>query len=585
VLHALACGQNRAAPAESAPAPRPAPAAARDAYSNIRGGDYVGPAVCGGCHADKHARWSQSLHRSMNRLASDGPSVLRGDFASARLGYAGGEVRFEPGPSMSFWKDGKLARRFRVTRTIGSRYLQEYVGVQTVGPEPPRDPIYATEIRLPFGFWIRAGGWIHQQYYDSWYGPEWGADGRPAVDPYQVDASPWAARCAWCHNTFPFELRAARGSELGNGLEQFVSLVPGPSSHITGNLLPVDRLVTVGVSCESCHLGGREHAENGAPIRFAPASPDLTLRAGAPDLSRGRRDPVVVNAICGQCHSTPSPRYPGGAATRNSTEALDMAGATCAGAIKCTDCHDPHTAGPGPGAPDQPRHLAACARCHPDAAADRHGGHAARDASCLDCHMPRIVQGLSDVVRTHHIQSPAPAADVAAGGLNACNLCHLDRSIAWTAGELTRRFGRELAIDPAAYGGLDRPVGEAWLDSGDPQVRITAAAAFARAPRLGRPAVPLLLDVLDDPVAYDRMRVLFALEDILGRRALAVYDPTAPPAVRAGQMQRLRAAFTSRGCASRGGAPPVAGADPGAPPAAGSPAPASAGRSTSRCRR
>jgi hypothetical protein len=521
----------------------------------------------------------------MNRLVADDPSVVRGDFSGARHRYAGGEVRFEPGPAMSFWKDGRPVRRFRVTRTIGSRYLQEYVGVETDGPEPPSDPIYATEIRLPFGFWMRAAGWIHQQYYDSWYGPEWRADGTPAIDPYEVDASPWAARCAWCHNTFPFELRAGRGDALGNGLEQFVSLTPRPSNHVSGNLLPLDRLVTVGISCESCHLGGREHADSGARIRFAPSSPDLTARAGAPDLSRGRRDPLVVNAICGPCHSTPSPRYPGGAATRNSTEALDMAGAACAGAIKCTDCHDPHTAGPGPGAPDDPRHLAACARCHPDAVADRHSGHAARDASCLDCHMPRIVQGLSDVVRTHHIQSPALAADAGAGGLNACNLCHLDRSIGWTASALSRRWGRQLEIDTEAYGGLDRPVGEAWLDSGDPTVRITAAAAYARAPRLGRAAVPLLLDILDDPVAYDRMRVLFALEDIVGRRALAAYDPTAPPPARVAALARLRAALTSRGCASRAGAPPGGGADPAARPAAARRARASADPSTSRCRR
>ena len=583
-LLALACGQSRGAPAEAtAPAVGPSPAPARDGYSNIRGADYVGPSACGTCHPDKHARWQQSLHRSMNRLVADDPSVVRGDFSGAGLRYAGGEVHFEPGPAMSFWKQGRQLRRFRVTRTIGSRYLQEYVGVQTDGPEPPRDPIYATEIRLPFGFWVRARGWIHQQYYDSWYGAEWSADGEPTVDPYQVDASPWAARCAWCHNTFPFELRAGRGGALGNGLEQFVSLAPGPSSHVRGNLLPASRLITVGISCESCHLGGREHAENGARIRFDPASPDLAARPGAPDLSRGRRDPVVVNAICGQCHSTPSPRTPGGAATRNSTEALDMAGAACAGAIKCTDCHDPHTAGPGAGAPDDARHLAACARCHPDAVADRHGSHA--DASCLDCHMPRIVQGLSDVVRTHHIQSPVPAADLAAGGLNACNLCHLDRSIGWTAGALARGWRREIAVDAEAYGGLDRPVGEAWLDSGDPTVRVTAAAAYARSPRLGRAAVPLLLDVLDDPVAYDRMRVLFALQDILGRRALAGYQPTAPPAVRKQELARLRAALTSRGCASRAGAPPDGAADPAAPPAAAPRARASADPSTSRCRR
>ena len=615
-----ACGHE--GPPSSAAGPEPsapqsmATATTASSASNIRSEDYVGPAVCRECHPDKHARWQESLHRSMNRLvAADGPLVVRGDFDGARRSYAGGEVRFDggpDGPTMSFWRSGALVRRFRVTRTIGWRYLQEYVGVQSEGPEPAGDPIYATEIRLPFGYWFRRharsgagsrarsaqagvapatseenGRWVHQQYYDSWFGPEWDAEGRPAIDAYAVSAdSPWAARCAWCHNTFPFELRAGRAGELGNGLEQFVSLAPGPSSAVAGNLLPVDRLVTVGISCESCHLGGREHAREGAAIRFDPVSPDLARRDGAPDLSRGRRDPVVVNAICGQCHSTPSPRYPGGAATRNSTEALDMAGSGCAGAIKCTDCHDPHTAGPGPGAPDEPRHLAACARCHPDVAtsAREHSGHAAAAASCLDCHMPRVVQGVSDVVRTHRIGSPAPAADLEAGAPNACNLCHLDRSIAWTTAELARRWGRSTSPGAAAYGGLDRPVGEAWLDSGDPQVRITAAAAYARSPRLGRAALPLLLDILDDPVAYDRMRVLFAVEDIAGRRALAGYDPTAPPARRAEMIRRLRARLTSRGCASRAGAPQDAGADPAAPPAAARPARASAGRSTSRCR-
>jgi hypothetical protein len=199
--------------------------------------------------------------------------------------------------------------------------------------------------------------------------------------------------------------------------------------------------------------------------------------------------------------------------------------------------------------------------------------------------MPRVVQGLSDVVRTHHIQSPAPAADLAAGAVNACNLCHLDRSIGWTVAELARRWGRQLAARAAAYGGLDRPVGEVWLDSGNPIVRITAAAAYARSPRLGRAAIPRLLDVLDDPVAYNRMRVFFALEDLAGRRALAAYDPTAPPAVRAAQLRRLRASLTSRGCASPAGAPPAAGADPAAPPAVARPARASADPSTSRCRR
>ena len=50
--------------------------------------------------------------------------------------------------------------------------------------------------------------------------------------------------------------------------------------------------------------------------------------------------------------------------------------------------------------------------------------------------MPRIVQGISAFVRTHRISSPADPAMLGDRGVNACNLCHLDRSVAWTIVEL-----------------------------------------------------------------------------------------------------------------------------------------------------
>jgi hypothetical protein len=345
--------------------------------SNVTAADYVGPAPCGECHPDKLDGWGRGLHRSMNQLVAGDASdrgVVRGDF-SEPYRYAGAEVRFGRA-EMSLWRGQALVRRFRITRTIGSRYLQEYVGIQVDGPESPGDPIYATEIRLPFGYWITERRWFHQQYYDSWYGAEYDADGRPAIDPFAVEPSPWAARCAWCHNTYPFELRLWRDDDVGHGLEQFVTLAGG-REPIADNLLPVDRLVTVGVSCESCHLGGRAHAVDGRPIRFDPVGRHVVARPGAPDLSGGRRSATVINAICAQCHSTPSPHYPSGAATRNSTEALDLAASPCP--VKCTDCHDPHQTGPGAGAPDDPRHIAACTRCHGalvgPGAARAHSGH------------------------------------------------------------------------------------------------------------------------------------------------------------------------------------------------------------------
>lgn len=134
------------------------------------------------------------------------------------------------------------------------------------------------------------------------------------------------------------------------------------------------------------------------------------------------------------------------------------------------------------------------------------------------------------------------------GAPNACNLCHLDRSLAWTLRELARGWGR--ALRPKAgwkrlYGErLERPVGRVWLDSPDANVRVMAAAAYARSPR-ARAALPWLIDKLDDPIAYYRMWMLFAIEDALGRRVRrGEYDPHAAPGVRAVSAARLRAGMT-----------------------------------------
>jgi hypothetical protein len=153
--------------------------------------------------------------------------------------------------------------------------------------------------------------------------------------------------------------------------------------------------------------------------------------------------------------------------------------------------------------------------------------------------MPKIVQGLSDFVRSHRIASPSAPEMLSAGAPNACNLCHLDRSIAWTIAELERGWGRRPQVTPSAE--LEAPAGEVWLAGAEAPLRLVAAGAWARS-RLGKRALPRLFERLDDPVAHTRMWTLFAIEEILGRRlSRREYDPTAEPAVRAAQARRLRA--------------------------------------------
>ncbi|MGE3545704.1 MAG: ammonia-forming cytochrome c nitrite reductase subunit c552, partial [Kofleriaceae bacterium] len=386
-------------------------------------------------------------------------------------------------------------------------------------------------VRLPFGWWPRRNGWYPQPYFDPWLGDE------ASFDAYAPVREPWAERCPWCHSTYPFAQRIARASRpqpVGHGLEQWFSAAPGSER------LEVSAQITTGISCESCHLGGRAHAA-GAPIHFVPDG--ARARPGAPVASRftdERRDPAIVNTVCAQCHSGPSPRFPDGSASRNSSEAIDLAAGPCTG-IRCTDCHDPHR----PDALAQPRAaharaIEACVRCH-DAfaepgAARAHAGHDGVD--CIDCHMPRIVMGIDRFVASHRISSPSNPEMLAAGAPNACNLCHLDRSAQWTLDELREQYRVRLVV-PAGVRGLDRPIGERWLASEHPALRMLAAAAYARSP-LGRAMVPRLTQQLLDPQPHVRAWAMFALEDVLGRRIdHAELDPRGARDQRARQLSRF----------------------------------------------
>lgn len=521
--------ERAAPPAEGSAAPRAGarrPHAPAGPVSTIAARDYVGPEACGECHPDQHARWTASLHRVMNQRA-DGDGVL-GDFDGAIVPYAGGEARFAKGPAgytMTLAKHGREVR-YRVTRTIGKRALQEYVGVEDGRTD---------EVRLPFGWWPRGGGWYPQPYFDPWLAED-------RFDAYAPVREPWAERCPWCHSTYPFEQRIARATarDVGHGLEQHF-VAAGAARDPAVDRLAVATQVTVGISCESCHLGGRAHAE-GAPIHLVPQGAEP--RPGAPvptTFAEERGDPRIVNTTCAQCHSGPSPRLPDGAALRNSSEALDLAASPCT-AARCTDCHDPHAGGAS-----EARAIAACTACHETIAAGgrAHTGHeAAAGVSCLDCHMPRIVMGVDRFVRTHRISSPGDPRMLAAAAPNACNLCHLDRSIRWTAEELGLQH--DVRVDPrslGAYGDVTAPVGEVWLASEEPAIRLIAGAAYARAAARGLAAfaTPALRRGLADPLAHVRAWTVFAIEDAFGRRLpRSAYDPRAPAAVRTRQLEKLR---------------------------------------------
>jgi hypothetical protein len=152
----------------------------------------------------------------------------------------------------------------------------------------------------------------------------------------------------------------------------------------------------------------------------------------------------------------------------------------------------------------------ACAQCHEKLAGDltAHTKHKAdsEGSSCYNCHMPFTSYGLLKTIRSHQISSPSVASSRDTGRPNACNLCHLDKTLAWTGDYLAQWYGQ---LKPA----LDEPdVSSALLMAltGDAGQRAIVAQAMGWKPAQAASGtdwmLPHLAQLLDDP--YDAVRFI-----------------------------------------------------------------------------
>lgn len=152
----------------------------------------------------------------------------------------------------------------------------------------------------------------------------------------------------------------------------------------------------------------------------------------------------------------------------------------------------------------------ACLTCHEPMRANptahtHHTSHSA-GSSCYNCHMPYTSYGLLKTIRSHTIGSPTVRESVETGRPNACNLCHLDRTLDWTGRALQRWYGTPEASVPDD----ERSVAASliWLLKGDAGQRAIIAQAMAWPPAREASGTdwmpPHLAQLLDDP--YDAVR-------------------------------------------------------------------------------
>jgi predicted CXXCH cytochrome family protein len=449
------------------------------------------------------------------------------------------------------------AKTYRLTRVLGGRTREDFVGVDVNNG--------GDEMVLPVSF-VFATAQLRYKGYSVM-----------VHERSSLQAGPiWSRTCIFCHNTIPEldRLLAAIGGPRGHPYQgetvdpwlpknrranahvlderAFAQVASAEVSLLVGRKLELGKtapevafaaidtlrsafdgsaLLEVGIGCEACHGGAREHVRDPS-LRpsFTPVAPWLDFA-----LPGGNAQAQV--RVCARCHQVLFSRYPftweGGRRTAgaggshiNSGEARDFLLGGCAGALSCTACHDPH----GGDDPAKVRSLTTtagnpiCTACHTELRdrgrlqAHAHHNPDGAGGACIACHMARKNMGLDGVLtRYHRIGSPTDPARVLGDRPLECALCHVDRTVralvetmeSWWPVRYPRQRLEEL------YGSLDVSAMRATLEHGKPHERAVAIAMVGEARDRGAAAL-VARDLLSDyPLVREWAKR--ALESILGK--------------------------------------------------------------------
>lgn len=507
--------------------PNPGSLAARAVPARVTETGHATSNACRSCHPSQHASWRSTFHRTMTQTA--GPRSIAAPFERVELRSRQGLTRIEP-------RDGTLwveNPRFRgpVVMTTGSHHLQVYWVKREDG----------AFVQVPWVWFLTEKRWI----------PVTASFLQPPSE-RMGDITEWNSNCVACHSV---------GGE--------------PRIDAAGQRAST-RAVELGIACEACHGPAEAHVEaNRNPLRR------LRLRGEAdPTVVNPRRlSSRASSEICGQCHSVwverdfqeylatgkpyragesldqaihvvrydtspreewhrkwagpdPESRYAqyfwrDGTVRVTGREYNGLLESPCftRGEMSCLTCHSMHDSEPNdqlkPAALDKSGDES-CLGCHGALRSkiEEHTRHPAGSAgsSCYNCHMPHTTWGLFTAIRSHRIDSPSAAVSVRTGRPNACNQCHVDRTLAWTAERLSEWYGQPpVELTPAQR---EVPASLLWLLSGDAAQRAIAAWTLGWKPARQVAGdgwqAPLLARTLDDPYAAVRYVAWRSLRQLPG---------------------------------------------------------------------
>jgi len=554
---AVACGAPRATTPKGSPP--------EVVTSNVLRGDYAGSASCASCHQEIAAKFAASPMHNMTRDAKSAAIVapfdgtvfhFKNDFATLETHHGARYVRLdaaEKGQSIVY----------RITKVIGGRHREDFAGIEVSSIDEGAKAVGDGEKILPISF-MRGSRTLRYKGYSV----------MEKERPGMRASGEWRKRCIFCHNTEPY-LDVILGGILGDAAKPYQGVVvdrllpaarratytvtddeafrtalfkevrlldANDATYVaraSDNPTAIDRatssmrarfdeqhLLELGIGCESCHGGSREHVDDPrTKPSYLPRAPWLSY---APPKNTDVRAQSITRT-CAHCHQVLFSAYPfawegslrakdPGGSNINSGEARDFLLGGCASKMTCTNCHDPHAKGAAARADN-----AVCTGCHQkyekSEALKAHAHHDPSGAggSCVGCHMPAKNMGLDGrLTRYHRIGSPSDKVRVEGDRPLECALCHANKTVGELVTNIEQWWGK--SFDRAAlkllYGELDSSVILATLDRGKPHEQAVAIAIAGDAEL--RPAVPYLVRHTTHSLPLLRYWAVDALAKVFG---------------------------------------------------------------------
>lgn len=518
----------------------------------VAGDGYTKAAACMECHDEQYESWHDSYHRTMTQLATT-ESVM-GNFKDQTTTFNGrtyqmtenGDLCWVELPASVVQPDAQSLSpnertQLPIVMSTGSHHMQVYWFPMGKGRMLGQFPL------------------VYLKEEERWV-PRKSCFLEPPTDQTDIEVGRWNNTCLQCHTTNPKQLLSSdfvfdtKVSEFGISCEA----CHGPGEkHIAFQ--------------RARRSDSKTKPENNAATTKSDNELTELTKQTDPIINPRDLDHRLSSQVCGNCHSMsthldPKTRNNGhsfrpgkdlsesrhlyrcnpdseallkrqgqdpeafydsvfwddGMIRVTGREFSGLSESPCYqnGTMSCISCHAVHqeTDDQRPAKEWANDQLAlemggdqACTQCHSaDKYDEKHTHHdlASSGSRCYNCHMPHTSYGLMKANRSHQLFSPDVAKDEAAGRPNACNLCHLNETLDWTANHLESWYG----IEKPEFNQTDSSLatGVNWALRGDAGTRALVAWHMGWQPAIdaSKPdwMARYLMHLLTDP--YDVVRYI-----------------------------------------------------------------------------